>query len=56
MFFSVVFFSVVFCFSDVFVFLMCLFFSDLVHSFGGLDRCFLIGVFMCVFRSVLILI
>ena len=51
-FFSVVccfFFSYVwFCLLSLFVFSVVLFFPDVVHSFGVLDRCFLIGVFMCV--------
>ena len=42
------FFSVA-CGSSVAFFFCCfLFFPDVVHSFGVLDRCFLIGVFMSV--------
>ena len=46
----VVFFSYVwfFCCLFFFFFSVFLFFPDVVHSFGVLDRCFLIGVFMCV--------
>ena len=40
-----------FVFLHVFCFLCCVCFSVVVHSFGVLNRCFLIGVFMGVFRS-----
>ena len=44
------FFCCVYVFSAVFMFFCCffLFFPDVLHSYGVLDRCFLIGVFMCV--------
>ena len=43
-----VFFSCVWFFCCLFFLLFFFVFPDVVHSFGVLDRCFLIGVFMCV--------